>query len=229
MKVEVRYATEFGSSATVIDVTDIPRFAKRFKMLSVKPYEENENETKQTAVKWLESCLIEQHPNGSFVWNTKADLKALFKQAIEMEKQQIIEAHGNQTKKSGGVTNYTYTLNGEDYYNETFNNIITKTHILNHISTQRKMEIPTAEQWLLKHKELSMYDVAEYDEGGYLGINEQKLYQIMIEFATMHVQACKQDIANNATVDNEPDYLGGEWSIVNTDSILNAYPESNIK
>ena len=77
----------------------------------------------QTAVEWLADCLTEQHPNGSFVWNTKADLKALFKQALEMEKQQIIEAHGNQTKKSGGVTNYTYTLNGEEYYNETFNNI----------------------------------------------------------------------------------------------------------
>ena len=46
-------------------------------------------EPKQTAVEWLEDCLIEQHPNGSFVWNTRADLEALFKQAKEMEKQQI--------------------------------------------------------------------------------------------------------------------------------------------
>ena len=42
----------------------------------------------KTAVEWLESCLTEQHPNGSFVWNTRADLDALFKQAKEMEKQQ---------------------------------------------------------------------------------------------------------------------------------------------
>lgn len=82
---------------------------------------------KQTAVEWLQDCLTEQYPNGSFVWNTRADLEALFKQALEMEKQQIIEAHGNQTKKSGGVTNHTYILNGEDYYNETFNNITRKT------------------------------------------------------------------------------------------------------
>ena len=41
-------------------------------------------------------------------------------QAKEMEKQQIIEAHGNQTKKSSGISNYTYTLTGEQYYNETF-------------------------------------------------------------------------------------------------------------
>ena len=39
-----------------------------------------------------------------------------------MEKQQIIDAHGNQTKKSAGVTNYLYTLTGERYYNETFKN-----------------------------------------------------------------------------------------------------------
>jgi len=44
-----------------------------------------------------------------------------FQQAKEMEKQQIIDAHGNKTKLSGGVTNYSYTLTGEDYYNETYN------------------------------------------------------------------------------------------------------------
>jgi len=75
---------------------------------------------KQTAVEWLEDCLREQYPNGSFVWNTKADIEALFKQAKEMEKQQLIEAHGNKTKLSGGVTNYTYTLTGDQYYQETF-------------------------------------------------------------------------------------------------------------
>ena len=47
---------------------------------------------KQTAVEWLEDCLREQYPNGKFVWNTRADIEALFKRAKEMEKQQIIEA-----------------------------------------------------------------------------------------------------------------------------------------
>lgn len=42
----------------------------------------------KTAVEWLQDCLTEQCPNGSFVWNTKADLEALFNQAKEMEKQQ---------------------------------------------------------------------------------------------------------------------------------------------
>jgi hypothetical protein len=50
------------------------------------------NNMKQTAVEWLEDCLREQYPNGKFVWNTRADIEALFKRAKEMEKQQIIEA-----------------------------------------------------------------------------------------------------------------------------------------
>lgn len=44
----------------------------------------------QTAVEWLEDCLTEQHPNEPFVWNTRADLEALFKQAKEMEKEQQV-------------------------------------------------------------------------------------------------------------------------------------------
>lgn len=39
---------------------------------------------------------------------------------FEMEKNQIIEAHGNKEKKSGGISNYKYILTGEDYYNEKF-------------------------------------------------------------------------------------------------------------
>jgi hypothetical protein len=42
----------------------------------------------KTAVEWLQDCLTEQYPNGSFVWNTKADLEALFNQAKKMENQQ---------------------------------------------------------------------------------------------------------------------------------------------
>jgi hypothetical protein len=41
-------------------------------------------------------------------------------QAKAMEKEQIIEAHGNKQKLSKGATNYEYTLTGEMYYNETF-------------------------------------------------------------------------------------------------------------
>jgi hypothetical protein len=68
---------------------------------------------KQTAVEWLVDNLHYLH---STKWND------ILKQAKEMEKQQIIDAHGNQTKKSGGISNATYILTGEQYYNETFKN-----------------------------------------------------------------------------------------------------------
>jgi hypothetical protein len=65
---------------------------------------------KQTAVEWL----VEQITNGAL------HTRELIKQAKEMEKQQIIEAHGNKLRKSRGVTNYEYWVGGIDYYNETF-------------------------------------------------------------------------------------------------------------
>jgi hypothetical protein len=67
-----------------------------------------------TAVEWLEEQTRKPE------WHS---LKRgeLFDQAKEMEKKQIIDAHGNQTKKSGGITNYTYILTGDEYYNKTFN------------------------------------------------------------------------------------------------------------
>jgi hypothetical protein len=44
----------------------------------------------------------------------------IIQQAKEMEKQQIIEAHGSKLRKSRGVTNYEYWYTGEDFYNETY-------------------------------------------------------------------------------------------------------------
>ena len=41
MEVIVRYSTEFGSSSSIIDVTEIPKFSKRFNILSVNPVEDS--------------------------------------------------------------------------------------------------------------------------------------------------------------------------------------------
>lgn len=54
--------------------------------------------------------------------------------------------------------------------------------------------LPTAKEWLSNHKELSVHDVASYDEGGYLGVDERALYTIMIEFAKLHVEAIKKEL-----------------------------------
>lgn len=67
---------------------------------------------KQTAVQWLEEQI-----NG----DTLFYIDDLFEQAKEMEKQQIIDAHGDKLKQSGGTSNFEYWLNGEDYYNKKFN------------------------------------------------------------------------------------------------------------
>jgi len=69
---------------------------------------------KQTAVEWLEDCLREQYPNGKFVWNTRADIEALFKRAKEMEKQQIIDAFECSPYNRFGMDI------GEEYYKEEY-------------------------------------------------------------------------------------------------------------
>jgi len=69
---------------------------------------------RQTAVEWL----AEQLP--IYGYNVVTVFPELIEQAKEMEKQQIVEAHGNKEKKSGGVSNATYILTGEEYYNEQF-------------------------------------------------------------------------------------------------------------
>ena len=52
---------------------------------------------------------------------------------------------------------------------------------------------------------------------------------MMIDFAKLHVEAALKEASEKAIVNTEPDYRGGEWSIVDTDSILNSYPLENIK
>jgi hypothetical protein len=43
-----------------------------------------------------------------------------FEQAKEMEKQQIIKAHGNKKKNARDVKNYQYTYTGEMYFNDNY-------------------------------------------------------------------------------------------------------------
>lgn len=63
----------------------------------------------KTAVEFL----IEQ------ITDSTMSIREAFKQAKEMEKQQIIEAHGNKliTPKTSDCA---YWRGGEDYYNKTF-------------------------------------------------------------------------------------------------------------
>lgn len=67
-----------------------------------------------TAVEWLIEKLDQ---NFDYVADT------IIEQAKEIEKQQIIEAHGDKqrTKSNpGSIVTYGYTYTGEMYYNEKF-------------------------------------------------------------------------------------------------------------
>jgi hypothetical protein len=65
-----------------------------------------------TAVEWLRSKML-------FECLEPSD--DMFEQALEMEKQQIIDAHGDKLKISSGTTSFEYWLTGEDYYKKQFN------------------------------------------------------------------------------------------------------------
>ncbi len=71
----------------------------------------------------LFSQLEIEHPN-LFNTNTLEGRKFIndYYKFFELEKKQLIDAHGNKEKKSNGITNYTYILTGEEYYNENFKN-----------------------------------------------------------------------------------------------------------
>ena len=59
--------------------------------------------------------LMEEIMNGTMT------LREAYNQALEMEKQQIIDAHGDKLKISSGTTSFEYWLTGEDYYKKQFN------------------------------------------------------------------------------------------------------------
>ena len=68
-----------------------------------------------TAVEWLEEELKGVYESDYF--------NKLLKQAKEMEKQQIIEAHGDKQKTKSNpdsIVTYGYTYTGEMYYNEKY-------------------------------------------------------------------------------------------------------------
>jgi hypothetical protein len=69
----------------------------------------------KTALQEVNEMFLKLMPEDfySWVWNERDRL-------LELEKQQIIEAHGNKLKKSRDEGNYEYWFSGLDYYNKTF-------------------------------------------------------------------------------------------------------------
>lgn len=95
--------------------------------------------------------------------------------------------------------------------------------------------IPTAEEFIKKYYEIDVKNhFLNFDKNGketYIEYAERNplktLEQVFIEFATLHVQACKQEIVKNAEISET--FGGMGISTINEGSILNSYPIENIK
>jgi UDP-N-acetyl-D-mannosaminuronic acid transferase (WecB/TagA/CpsF family) len=70
----------------------------------------------KTAVEWLQS----QFENTDDTELVFMNIEVWFKIAKEMEKKQIIDAHGSKLISPKGLAS-EYWVNGEEYYNKTFN------------------------------------------------------------------------------------------------------------
>ena len=75
----------------------------------------------KTALQEVFSDLEKLHPNLFNVYTTEGkEFINHFHKYLELEKEQIIEAHGNKLKRSRDEGNYEYWFSGEDYYNKAF-------------------------------------------------------------------------------------------------------------
>lgn len=98
--------------------------------------------------------------------------------------------------------------------------------------------IPTAEEFLQEHPLISHY---YDDEQEWEVVPTEQVQQAMIEFAKLHVEAAKKEIAENSKIELSKNWVTKEQTIypgeaispitikVNQDSILNSYPLDNIK
>jgi hypothetical protein len=88
--------------------------------------------------------------------------------------------------------------------------------------------IPTAEEFLQYHLEISyFYD----DKTEKVVCYSDEVQQAMIEFAKLHVEAALKEASENADMDNEyyQSVQEGTTGGIDIETILNAYPLTNIK
>lgn len=83
-----------------------------------------------------------------------------------------------------------------------------------------KNKIPTAKEYWDSSEE-NFQDMS-------LGRNEFPT-RVMVEFAKLHVKAALKAASEKADAYNKPKFKGDVNPTVDLDSILNAYPDSNIK
>lgn len=77
----------------------------------------------QEHIDWLKSTLEICEEHATPLINCLKLCISDAESKLEMEKEQIIEAHGDKKRtksNSGSCVTYAYTFTGEMYYNETF-------------------------------------------------------------------------------------------------------------
>ena len=75
----------------------------------------------KTALQEVFSELEKLHPSLFDIYTEKGrQFVNHFHKYLDLEKQQIIDAHGTKLKKSKGDTNYEYWFTGEMYYELNF-------------------------------------------------------------------------------------------------------------
>lgn len=91
-----------------------------------------------------------------------------------------------------------------------------------------KNKLPTAEEFLNEHHQISHY----YDDKGkQMVVPDSQVQQAMIEFTKLHVQAALEAAAEQSRLKKDCVYNDAQEcrTVVNKQSILNAYPENLIK
>jgi len=91
-----------------------------------------------------------------------------------------------------------------------------------------KIKIPTAEEFQRN------YSIEEYDEGGYIGINESVCSKMMVDFAKLHVKEALKQASIKVKIENDPyEDEFGDWHFgrgwIDMESILNSYDQKNIR
>jgi hypothetical protein len=84
------------------------------------------NDKKQTAVEWLIEKISYSTTDGTII-SHHFIINKLVEQAKEIERQQIIDAHGDKLKKSKDSGNYEFWFSGLDYFNKNFKNTENET------------------------------------------------------------------------------------------------------
>jgi len=82
-------------------------------------------------------------------------------------------------------------------------------------------KIPTAEEFQKN------YSIEYYDEGGYQGVEEKEVSNMLIEFTKLHVEAALE--ARDRLYQTHFDELSTMWTKENIEFIKKSYPLENIK